>query len=236
MGFVLNNSVLIVAGTLVGASGLILTRIMCRSMNRSLADVLFGGYGQSETAAGAADIYEGNVVSTSPEEVAMLLETARRVVIVPGYGMAVGQAQHAVAELAQLLTADGVEVVFGIHPVAGRMPGHMNVLLAEANVPYEQMRELAEINPTFSQTDLVLVTGANDVVNPTAYSDEESPIAGMPVLNVWEAETVVVNKRSLSPGYAGIPNPLFTMDNALMLYGDARESMQAVVNEYNSGR
>ena len=235
-GFVLNNSVLIVAGTLVGASGLILTRIMCRSMNRSLANVLFGGYGRSETAAGAADIYEGNVVSTSPEEVAMLLETARRVVIVPGYGMAVGQAQHAVAELAQLLTADGVEVVFGIHPVAGRMPGHMNVLLAEANVPYEQMRELAEINPTFSQTDLVLVTGANDVVNPTAYSDEESPIAGMPVLNVWEAETVVVNKRSLSPGYAGIPNPLFTMDNALMLYGDARESMQAVVNEYNSGR
>ena len=235
-GFVLNNSVLIVAGTLVGASGLILTRIMCRSMNRSLANVLFGGYGQSGTGDEAADIYEGNVVSTSPEEVAMLLETARRVVIVPGYGMAVGQAQHAVAELAQLLTADGVEVVFGIHPVAGRMPGHMNVLLAEANVPYEQMRELAEINPTFSQTDLVLVTGANDVVNPTAYSDEESPIAGMPVLNVWEAETVVVNKRSLSPGYAGIPNPLFTMDNALMLYGDARESMQAVVNEYNSGR
>lgn len=166
----------------------------------------------------------------------MLLETARRVVIVPGYGMAVGQAQHAVAELAQLLGDDGVEVVFGIHPVAGRMPGHMNVLLAEANVPYEQMRELSEVNPTFSQTDLVLVTGANDVVNPTAYADEPSPIKGMPVLNVWEAETVVVNKRSLSPGYAGIPNPLFAMDNTLMLFGDAREEIQALVNEYERNR
>ncbi|MFD1599253.1 NAD(P)(+) transhydrogenase (Re/Si-specific) subunit beta [Halobellus rarus] len=236
-GFVLNNSVLIIAGTLVGASGLILTRIMCRSMNRSLVNVLFGGHGGPTATSGAeADIYEGNVVSTSPEEVVMLLETARRVVIVPGYGMAVGQAQHAVAELAQLLEDDGVDVVFGIHPVAGRLPGHMNVLLAEANVPYERMRELSEINPTFSQTDLVLVTGANDVVNPTAYSDSASPIAGMPVLDVWEAQTVVVNKRSLSPGYAGIPNPLFAMDNALMLFGDARDSMQALVNEYKRGR
>jgi NAD(P) transhydrogenase subunit beta len=232
-GFVLNNSVLIIAGTLVGASGIILTVVMCRSMNRSLGNVLFGTYGEARgAAADEADVYEGNVVTTSPEEVVMLLDVARRVVIVPGYGMAVGQAQHAVAELAKLLEDDGVEVVFGIHPVAGRMPGHMNVLLAEANVPYEQMQELSEVNPTFSRTDLVLVTGANDVVNPTAYSGEDSPIAGMPVLNVWEAETVVVNKRSLSPGYAGIPNPLFTRDNALMLFGDARESMQALVDEY----
>jgi NAD(P) transhydrogenase subunit beta len=233
-GFVLNNSVLIIAGTLVGASGFILTMIMCRSMNRSLTNVIFAHYGAASGVADGeiADIYEGNVMSTSPEEVAMLLDTARRVVIVPGYGMAVGQAQHAVAELANLLEADGMEVVFGIHPIAGRMPGHMNVLLAEANVPYEQMQELSEVNPTFSQTDLVLVTGANDVVNPTAYSGEPSPISGMPVLHVWEAGTVIVNKRSLSPGYAGIPNPLFTNDNTYMLFGDARESVQALVNEY----
>lgn len=233
-GFVLDNSVLIIAGTLVGTSGIILTVIMCRSMNRSLRNVLFSEYGGASGTFGGdgTDIYEGAVKSTSPEEVMMLLETARRVVIVPGYGMAVGQAQHAIAELANLLEGDGIEVVFAIHPVAGRMPGHMNVLLAEANVPYEQMQELSEVNPTFSQTDLVLVTGANDVVNPTAYSGDASPIAGMPVLNVWEAETVVVNKRSLSPGYAGIPNPLFARDNTLMLFGDARESMQALVNEY----
>jgi NAD(P) transhydrogenase subunit beta len=166
----------------------------------------------------------------------MLLDVARRVVVVPGYGMAVGQAQHAVAELATLLEASGVEVVFGIHPVAGRMPGHMNVLLAEANVPYEQMEELETVNPTFAQTDVVIVTGANDVVNPTALSDQSSPIAGMPVLHVWEAQTVVVNKRSLSPGYAGIPNPLFTYDNTYMLFGDAREAMQALVTEYKETR
>jgi NAD(P) transhydrogenase subunit beta len=235
-GFVLDNSVLIVAGTLVGTSGIILTVIMCQSMNRSLTSVLFGEYGPSGDAGDEADIYEGNVKSTSPEEVAMLLEIARRVVIVPGYGMAVGGAQHAVAELAKLLEEDGVEVAFGIHPVAGRMPGHMNVLLAEANVPYEQMQELSDVNPTFSRTNLVLVVGANDVVNPTAYSGEDSPIAGMPVLDVWEAETVVVNKRSLSPGYAGIPNPLFARDNTLMLFGDAREEIQALVTEYEGSR
>jgi NAD(P) transhydrogenase subunit beta len=234
-GFVLDNSVLVIAGTLVGASGLILTRIMCRSMNRSLANVVFGRFGDSGPGAGdrAAALYEGNVMSTSPEEVEILLDAARRVVIVPGYGMAVGQAQHAVAELAERLEASGVEVEFGIHPVAGRMPGHMNVLLAEANVPYEKMRELEEINPTFPQTDVVIVTGANDVVNPAALTDESSPIAGMPVLHVWEAGTVVVNKRSLSPGYAGIPNPLFTRDNTYMLFGDAKESMQAVLDEYD---
>jgi len=231
-GFALDNSVLIVAGTLVGASGLILTFIMCESMNRTLTNVLFGGYSAGGPSGDVADIYTGNVMSTSPEEVAMLLDVARRVVIVPGYGMAVGQAQHAVAELAALLEANGVEVVFGIHPVAGRMPGHMNVLLAEANVPYEQMAELEAVNPTFSQTDVVIVTGANDVVNPSALSGESSPIAGMPVLHVWDAQTVIVNKRSLSPGYAGIPNPLFTYDNTYMLFGDAREEMQALVTEY----
>jgi len=232
-GFVLDNSVLIIAGTLVGASGFILTVVMCESMNRSLTNVLFGEFGGEPAGPGGdADIYAGNVVSTSPEEVEMLLDGAQRVVIVPGYGMAVGQAQHAVAELADLLAENGVEVAFGIHPVAGRMPGHMNVLLAEADVPYDRMKELDEVNPTFTRTDVVIVTGANDVVNPSAVTDANSPIAGMPVLHVWEAQTVIVNKRSLSPGYAGIPNPLFAKDNTYMLFGDARESIQAVVDEY----
>jgi NAD(P) transhydrogenase subunit beta len=235
-GFVLSNSVLIIAGTLVGASGLILTVIMCQSMNRSLANVLLGGFGEQVEGEEMEDIYEGNITETSPEEVEMLLDTANRVVIVPGYGMAVAQAQHAVAELAELLEADGIDVEFGIHPVAGRMPGHMNVLLAEADVPYDKMRELEEVNPTFSQTDLVLVTGANDVVNPQANEDESSPIAGMPVLNVWEAQTVIVNKRSLSPGFSGIPNPLFARDNTSMLFGDAKESMQELVNAYKENR
>jgi NAD(P) transhydrogenase subunit beta len=231
-GFVLNNTVLIVAGTLVGASGLILTVIMCESMNRSLANVLFGGLGESSESEDMEDIYEGNITETSPEEVSMLLETAGRAVIVPGYGMAVAQAQHAVAELAALLEENGVDVEFGIHPVAGRMPGHMNALLAEADVSYEKMRELEEVNPTFSQTDIVIVTGANDVVNPKANTDDSSPIAGMPVLNVSEAQTVVVNKRSLSPGFSGIPNPLFAEDNTSMLFGDAKQSMQDLLNQY----
>jgi len=235
-GFVLDNSVLIIAGTLVGASGFILTVVMCESMNRSLTAVLAGGFGGSPATGAAAEAYDAPVKSTSPAEVAMLLEVADRVVIVPGYGMAVGQAQHAVAELAALLTDDGVEVVFGVHPVAGRMPGHMNVLLAEANVPYDQMAELDAVNPTFPATDVVLVVGANDVVNPSAVTDPDSPIAGMPVLHVWEADTVVVNKRSLSPGYAGIPNPLFTADNTTMLFGDAREAMQALVTAYEDTR
>ena len=232
-GFVLDNTVLIVAGTLVGASGMILTVIMCESMNRSLANVFFGGLG---TGGGQNqemdDIYEGNITETSPEEVVMLLETASRVVIVPGYGMAVAQAQHAVAELVELLEEGGVDVEFGIHPVAGRMPGHMNALLAEADVPYDKMRELEEVNPNFSQTDTVLVTGANDVVNPRANEDDSSPIAGMPILNVTEARHVVVNKRSLSPGFSGIANPLFARDNASMLFGDAKASMQELVNQY----
>jgi len=231
-GFVLNNTVLIIAGTLVGAAGMILTIIMCDSMNRSLTNVLFGGLGDDEAGEEMEDIYEGNITETSPEEVTMLLETAERVVIVPGYGMAVAQAQHAVAELVDLLEDTGVDVEFGIHPVAGRMPGHMNALLAEADVPYDKMRELEEVNPTFSQTDLVIVTGANDVVNPRANEDDDSPIAGMPVLNVEEARHVVVNKRSLSPGFSGIANPLFARDNTSMLFGDAKESMQSLVNEY----
>ena len=232
-GFVLNNSVLIIAGTLVGASGMILTVIMCDSMNRSLANVLFGGLGAGDSGSDdMADIYEGNITETSPEEVVMLLETANRVVIVPGYGMAVAQAQHAVAELVELLDEHGVDVEFGIHPVAGRMPGHMNALLAEADVPYDKMRELEAVNPNFSQTDLVIVTGANDVVNPRAKEDDDSPIAGMPILNVDEARQVIVNKRSLSAGFAGIANPLFARDNTSMLFGDAKDSMQELVNQY----
>jgi NAD(P) transhydrogenase subunit beta len=231
-GFVLNNSLLIIAGTLVGASGIILTIIMCNSMNRSLTNVLFGGFGEEAESEDMEDIYEGNITETSPEEVEMLLDTAERVVIVPGYGMAVAQAQHAVAELAELLDEDGVDVEFGIHPVAGRMPGHMNVLLAEADVPYDKMRELEEINPTFSQTDVVLVTGANDVVNPVANEDESSPIAGMPILEVDQARSVVVNKRSLSPGFSGIPNPLFARENTSMLFGDGKAMMQELVNVY----
>ena len=231
-GFVLNNTVLIIAGTLVGAAGMILTIIMCDSMNRSLTNVLFGGLGGDGGSEEMDDIYEGQITETSPEEVTMLLETAERVVIVPGYGMAVAQAQHAVAELVDLLEDSGVDVEFGIHPVAGRMPGHMNALLAEADVPYDKMRELEEVNPTFSQTDLVIVTGANDVVNPRANEDDDSPIAGMPILNVEDARHVVVNKRSLSPGFSGIANPLFARDNTSMLFGDAKESMQSLVNEY----
>ncbi|WP_251342692.1 NAD(P)(+) transhydrogenase (Re/Si-specific) subunit beta [Haloplanus halophilus] len=232
-GFVLGNSVLIVAGTLVGASGLILTVIMCESMNRSLANVFFGGIGESGgDGEEMEDIYEGNITTTSTEEVEMTLDVAQRVVIVPGYGMAVAQAQHAVAELAELLDENDVDVEFGIHPVAGRMPGHMNVLLAEADVPYEKLRDLEEINPTFSQTDVVIVIGANDVVNPSANTADSGPIAGMPVLNVGEARTVIVNKRSLSPGFSGVPNPLFAQDNTNMLFGDAKESMQELVNVY----
>ena len=227
-GFVLENNALIISGSLVGASGIILTNLMCKAMNRSILNVLFGGFG--EVVSTEEDIYEGKVKATTPEEVAMILEGARRVVIVPGYGMAVAQAQYAVRDLYNLLESRGVEVEFGIHPVAGRMPGHMNVLLAEVNIPYEKMKELEEINPTFDQTDVVIVIGANDVVNPMAQTDPKSPIAGMPVLEVWKAKTVVVIKRSLSPGFAGIPNPLFAMENTLMLFMDAKKAVQEIVN------
>jgi NAD(P) transhydrogenase subunit beta len=227
-GFVLNNNVLIIAGTLVGASGFILTQIMCRAMNRSLANVLTGAIAAG-TAASADDVYGGRVKSTSAEEVAMLFDTARRVVFVPGYGLAVSQAQHAVRDLAALLEAHGTEVEFAIHPVAGRMPGHMNVLLAEADISYDKLKEMDEINPSFEQTDVVVVVGANDVVNPLARTDPKSPIAGMPILDVDKARTVVVIKRSLSPGFAGIPNPLFAADNTLMLFDDAKKALTELV-------
>jgi len=228
-GFVLSNNGLIIAGSLVGASGLILTKIMCVAMNRSLTNVVFGVLGPTAGGPTADDIYAGKVKATSGEEVAMILEGARRVVIVPGYGLAVSQAQYQVRDLTNLLEARGVEVDFGIHPVAGRMPGHMNVLLAEANIPYEKLKEMDEVNPTFAQTDVAIVIGANDVVNPVARTDPSSPIAGMPILDVDKARTVVVIKRSLSPGFAGIPNPLFAADNTLMLFGDGKKALLEII-------
>lgn len=224
-GFVLNNSVLIIAGSLVGASGIILTRIMCRAMNRSLTNVLTGGGVASGPIAKADDVYGGKVKATSPEEIAMLFDGARRVVIVPGYGLAVSQAQHAVRDLTDLLERRGTTVEFAIHPVAGRMPGHMNVLLAEAEIDYDKLKEMDEINPTMQQVDVAIVIGANDVVNPVARSDPKSPIAGMPIIDVDKARTVVVVKRSLSPGFAGIPNPLFAADNTLMYFADGKKAI-----------
>lgn len=229
-GFVLENNVLIIAGALVGASGLILTRIMCKAMNRSLANVLSGAVGPAVGGSASADeIYAGKVTTTSADEVAMLFDTARRVVIAPGYGLAVSQAQHAVRDLTSLLESRGIEVEFAIHPVAGRMPGHMNVLLAEADIEYDKLKEMDAINPTFEQTDVVIVIGANDVVNPVARTDPSSPIAGMPILDVDKARTVVVIKRSLSPGFAGIPNPLFAADNTLMLFGDGQKTVRELI-------
>lgn len=225
-GFVLDNSLLIIAGSLVGASGLVLTQIMCKAMNRSLFDVLFGA--APSAVDSGDDIYGDQVTSTSAEEIAMLLEIAERVVIVPGYGMAVAQAQHAVRELMQTLQASDVEVSFGIHPVAGRMPGHMNVLLAEAEIDYEHLLDMDQVNPTFKRADVTIVIGANDVVNPAARNDPDSPIAGMPILDVDDSRTVVVVKRSLSPGFAGIANPLFIADNTLLYFSDAREGILEV--------
>jgi NAD(P) transhydrogenase subunit beta len=228
-GFVLGNNVLIIAGSLVGASGLILTSIMCKAMNRSLAHVLFGTLGPTAETAPEADVYEGKVKSASAEEAAMIFETARLVIIVPGYGMAVAQAQHSVRDLANLLQDRGVEICYAIHPVAGRMPGHMNVLLAEADVPYDQLYDLDQINDNFPEADIALVIGANDVVNPSARADTTSPIYGMPILDVDKARTAMIIKRSLSPGFAGIPNPLFAAPNALMLYGDGKEMVRELI-------
>lgn len=228
-GFVIDNNMLIIAGSLVGASGIILTRIMCAAMNRSLANVLLGLGSGGGTATSAEEVYAGRIKSVSADEVAMLFENARRVVIVPGYGMAVSQAQHAVRDLTNLLESRGANVQFAIHPVAGRMPGHMNVLLAEANIPYEKMLEMDVINPQFDQVDVAVVIGANDVVNPMARTDPKSPIAGMPILDVDKAGTVVVIKRSLSPGYAGIPNPLFAADKTLMFFGDGQAAVMEIV-------
>ena len=225
-GFVLNNDILIITGSLVGASGIILTRIMCKAMNRSLVNVLVGAIAEGGGSKSDADaVYAGRVKSTSAEEVAMLFDGARRTVIVPGYGLAVSQAQHQVRDLANLLESRGVEVEYAIHPVAGRMPGHMNVLLAEADVDYDKLKEMDAVNPSFEQTDVSLVIGANDIVNPDARTDPGSPIAGMPILNVDQSRTVVVIKRSLSPGFAGIPNPLFAADNTLMFFGDGKQAV-----------
>ena len=233
-GFVLSNNVLIISGALVGASGLILTQIMCKAMNRSLANVLFGGFGaEAPAAAGGgknADDYP-TVKSCSPEEAAMIFESARDVIIVPGYGLAVAQAQHITKELADNLTKNGANVRYAIHPVAGRMPGHMNVLLAESNVPHEQLCDLDQINDDFQNADIALVLGANDVVNPAANLDKDSPIWGMPVLKCWEAKSCFVVKRSLSPGFAAIPNDLFNYQNNLMLFGDAKKILTELNHE-----
>jgi NAD(P) transhydrogenase subunit beta len=228
-GFVINNNVLIIAGSLVGASGLILTNIMCKAMNRSLANVMFATLGPSATGPSADDVYAGKIKAAGPDEVAMLFDGAQRVVVVPGYGLAVSQAQHAVRDLANLLEARGVNVEYGIHPVAGRMPGHMNVLLAEADIPYDKLKEMDEVNSTMEQTDVVIVVGANDVVNPVARTDPSSPIAGMPIIDVDKARTVVVIKRSLSPGFAGIPNPLFALDNTLMFFSDGKKAFTDLI-------
>jgi NAD(P) transhydrogenase subunit beta len=231
-GFVLLNNGLIISGSLVGASGIILSQIMCKAMNRSLGAVLFGGAMVSEEQMASIpgkEFYEGKVKSCGAEEVAMLLENAQKVVIAPGYGLAVAQAQHVTQELADLLEKRGVDVKFAIHPVAGRMPGHMNVLLAEAEVPYDKLIEMDHINPEFSQTDVTIVLGANDVTNPAARDDADSPIYGMPILDVDKSRTVIVIKRSLSPGFAGIPNQLFINDNSLMLFGDAKAVLQDLV-------
>ena len=228
-GFAVNNNILIVAGALVGASGIILTQIMCKAMNRSLANVLFSGFGSGKVETTKV---EGEIKPISVEDAYYVLEAATTVAIIPGYGMAVAQAQHVVKELAVLLEKNGAEVSFGIHPVAGRMPGHMNVLLAEADVPYDQLLEMDEINPRMEQVDVAIVIGANDVVNPAARESESSPIYGMPVINVDQARTVFVLKRSMASGFAGIENPLFYKDNTRMLFGDAKESIAGLVREF----
>ncbi len=234
MGFVLDSKLLIIAGALDGSSGLILSVIMSKAMNRSFTNVLFGAFGQVQAAAaGAAEARP--VHSATPEEAAAILSAANKVVIVPGYGMAVAQAQHKVRELFDILTKKGVEVRFAIHPVAGRMPGHMNVLLAEADIPYDRLIEMDEINGDFPQTDVALVIGANDVTNPAARTDATSPIYGMPILDVDKAHTVMVIKRSMSPGFAGIDNPLYYLPNTLMLFGDAKQFVGAIVRELSGG-
>jgi NAD(P) transhydrogenase subunit beta len=229
-GFVLDNGALVVSGALVGASGIILTKIMCDAMNRSLANVLFGAFGAAPaaSASGAGAVEQGSVKGYTAEDAAVIFSNARSCIVVPGYGMAVAQAQHAVRDLADTLEEKGVTVNFAIHPVAGRMPGHMNVLLAEADVPYDNLVEMDEINPQFSETDVALVLGANDVVNPSARNDEGSPIYGMPILDVDRAQHVFVIKRSMNPGFAGIQNPLFFNDNTMMIFGDAKKVVIAL--------
>jgi H+-translocating NAD(P) transhydrogenase subunit beta len=234
LGFVLNSKVLVVAGALDGASGFILSVIMCKAMNRSFTNVLFGGFGQIHAAA--AGVKEDRPVrSATPEEAAAILSAANKVVIVPGYGMAVAQAQHKVRELYDILTKSGIDVKFAIHPVAGRMPGHMNVLLAEADIPYDKLIDMEDINGEFPQTDVALIIGANDVTNPAARTDASSPIYGMPILDVDKARTVMVIKRGMSAGFAGIDNPLYYMDKTLMLFGDAKGFVGSIVRELSGG-
>jgi len=230
IGFTLNNSMLIIAGSLVGSSGAILSYVMCKAMNRSLMNVLFGGFGATATdAAESGEVKQKNYKSGSPEDAGFLMSNASSVIIVPGYGMAQGRAQNAVKELYNTLKAEGVNIRFAIHPVAGRMPGHMNVLLAEADVPYEDILEMDEINSDFSGTDVVLVIGANDVVNPAAKDDKSSPIYGMPILEAFKAKTIIVNKRSMAAGYAGLDNELFYMDKTMMVFGDAKKVVEDMV-------
>ncbi len=228
-GFMLANDLLIVTGALVGSSGAILSIIMCRAMNRSILNVVFGGFGTAEGKAPGAGAEQGTVRETDVHQLADILESAKRVVIIPGYGMAVARAQHAVQEFTQILRARGCDVRFAIHPVAGRLPGHMNVLLAEAGVPYDIVEEMDQINGLFRDTDVAIVIGANDIVNPGAQTDTSSPIYGMPVLEAWHAKVVVVLKRGMSSGYAGVDNPLFYHENTVMLFGDARESKTKLV-------
>jgi NAD(P) transhydrogenase subunit beta len=231
MGFVLENKLLITAGALDGSSGFILSVIMCKAMNRSFTNVLFGAFGQIQTAAVGA--VQKTAKSASPEEAASILEMASQVIVVPGYGMAVAQAQHMVRELYEKLTEKGITVKFAIHPVAGRMPGHMNVLLAEAEIPYDRLVEMDEVNPEFPQTDVALVIGANDVTNPAARHDKASPIYGMPILDVDRARTVMVIKRSMNPGFAGIENELYFMDKTLMIFGDAKGVVSEIVKQFS---
>ncbi len=232
-GFVIGNTVLVVSGSLVGASGIILTNIMCKAMNRSLANVLFSGFGAAAGQSGAQGP-AGEAKAMSAEDAYYVLEAARSVVIVPGYGMAVAQAQHAVRELGDLLAQNGAEVLYAIHPVAGRMPGHMNVLLAEADVPYEQLAEMDDVNPIIATVDVCMVIGANDVVNPAAREDAGSPIYGMPIINVDHAKTCFVLKRSMASGFAGVENPLFFKENTRMIFGDAKATVQALVAEFKA--
>lgn len=228
-GFVLFNNALIITGSLVGASGIILTNIMCKGMNRSLANVLFGGFGAVSPAGAGASSVTGAVSEGTIDDAVTVLQNAQQVIIVPGYGMAVSQAQHALREVGDLLGSDGITVKYAIHPVAGRMPGHMNVLLAEANVSYDQISDLEDINDEFSKTDAVIIVGANDVVNPGAKTNPSSPIYGMPVLNVDEARTIIVLKRSMNPGFAGIDNELFVLPNTMMVFGDAKQTLTKMV-------
>ena len=224
------GNALIICGSLVGASGMILTQIMCKSMNRSLVNVIFGAVG-GEVEASSGDLKQVNIKSYSTEEAAMIFDAAEKIIVVPGYGLAVAQAQHAIREVAEFLEKRGKTVLYAIHPVAGRMPGHMNVLLAEANIPYEQLKDLDEINPEFEDCDVAIVLGANDVVNPAARSDKSSPIYGMPILNVDKARTVIINKRTMNTGFAGVQNELFGYDNSIMVFGDAKDMLIKLLSD-----